>query len=417
LTGPPSDILAAYAMGRQYAVARWRTGPSLARPAADRSADDRSLHRLTARAAVLRQGRRNADHVIGMIETADGALAVISSTIQEMLPLVQRAGSGGYTAAQQAGMQAELDELVDRIDGVAGSVRFGGRNLLDGDGGTVMAALGEADRDPAVAISVRTADMTAEGLGLTGDGVEATAATLTADSAYNVASPSDTYLRGPKQGPPAELTITFHGSEGDKAVTLEIKKNKSLTDIVEMVNTDSQALVAGWDAAEAVEVGGQWGLKLTSYEAGQADAPTVAVAGDLNWQTKDPVQPSHFAGVAGTDEVGSGPLAVAAATTAQRLADAIAAVDGYRAELSATLRRLASAGSALELAEGVHRVHISSIADPEAAMELSQATASRIVSDANLALLLQADLSSRTALYLLGFPERQEQSGTFSMLV
>ncbi|MBU1740477.1 MAG: flagellin, partial [Proteobacteria bacterium] len=57
--------------------------------------------------AVLNQGIRNASDAISMIQTAEGALAVVDEKLTRMKELAEQAATGTYTTAQREIMDSE----------------------------------------------------------------------------------------------------------------------------------------------------------------------------------------------------------------------------------------------------------------------------------------------------------------------
>ena len=83
--------------------------------------------------AVLRQGIRNANDGISMLQTADGALSVIDEKLIRMKELAEQAATGTYTDAQRAIMDSEFQQMASEIDRIAKATDFNGIHLLNGD--------------------------------------------------------------------------------------------------------------------------------------------------------------------------------------------------------------------------------------------------------------------------------------------
>ena len=83
--------------------------------------------------AALRQGIRNAQDGISMIQTAEGALAVIDEKLIRMKELAEQAATGTYTDAQRMIIHSEFAAMASEIDRIATSTNFNGINLLDGN--------------------------------------------------------------------------------------------------------------------------------------------------------------------------------------------------------------------------------------------------------------------------------------------
>ena len=364
----------------------------------------------TARAG---QAGRNAVHGISMVQAADDALARMEADLDEALALAQQAAEGGQGEAELACMQTEFGSLLDGLDAIAASVDFDGTNLLTATSEVVL-SLARPSVDPSTEIRVRTQALSVEALGLTGAGSDPTYATLRASSGFGVDSVDDDYLRGPAAGDPGELTFTFGGSQGDKAVTIYILKKKSLTETVDMINSEMGVQVPGWSGAEAVQVDGKWVLKVSTYEAGESDAPTAAVSGSLDWYGADPVLPSHFIGQGGS--AGSEGVVLTASDTVGKLEDAIDEVAALRSDFAVAIQRLWFAGSAFESGTGSSLAAESRINGADITEATATATSRVMLSRGSTALLLQGNVTARAALQLLGLPAVDEPESVFFSL-
>ena len=101
--------------------------------AADDAAGLAVREQMRADIAVLRQGIRNANDGISMIQTADGALSVIDEKLIRMKELAEQAATGTYTNAQRAIMDSEFQQMASEIDRIANATDFNGIHLLNGD--------------------------------------------------------------------------------------------------------------------------------------------------------------------------------------------------------------------------------------------------------------------------------------------
>ena len=81
---------------------------------------------------VMQQGIRNASDGISMIQTAEGAMAVIDEKLTRMKELAEQAATGTYTTAQRQIMNSEYQAMAREIDRIANATYFNGTKLLDG---------------------------------------------------------------------------------------------------------------------------------------------------------------------------------------------------------------------------------------------------------------------------------------------
>ncbi len=116
--------------------------------------------------AVNRQGIRNANDAISMVQTFDAASGSINSNLRQMARLAMQAGTDTFSGEQQAAIEAEFNELAAEINRVAGNTRFNGNNLLGGEGTEISVSLGTGED-----ITVVSGDLGLDisGLDLAGD--------------------------------------------------------------------------------------------------------------------------------------------------------------------------------------------------------------------------------------------------------
>jgi len=100
--------------------------------AADDAAGLAIREMMRADIAVMQQGLRNAADAISLIQTADGALAVIDEKLIRMKELAEQAATGTYTTAQRDIINSEYQAMAREIDRIANSTNFNGVKLLDG---------------------------------------------------------------------------------------------------------------------------------------------------------------------------------------------------------------------------------------------------------------------------------------------
>ncbi|RKY90518.1 flagellin [candidate division KSB1 bacterium] len=120
--------------------------------------------------AVLRQGVRNANDGIAMIQTADGALSVIDEKLIRMKELAEQAATGTYTSAQRSIMDSEFQQMASEIERIAQATDFNGIHLLDGSqsatGVTIHFGTGNEQTEDYYAVGQSALDATPSTLGL-----------------------------------------------------------------------------------------------------------------------------------------------------------------------------------------------------------------------------------------------------------
>ena len=83
--------------------------------------------------ATLHQGARNANDAISLIQTADGALAVIDEKLIRMKELAEQAATGTYDSTQRLMIDSEFQQMASEINRIANATDFNGIHLLNGN--------------------------------------------------------------------------------------------------------------------------------------------------------------------------------------------------------------------------------------------------------------------------------------------
>ncbi len=148
--------------------------------AADDAAGLAVREMMRAESTSCRQGMRNANDAVSMIQTADGALSVIDEKLIRMKELAQQAATGTYDSSRRLLIDNEFQAMGAEIDRIARAADFNGIKLLDGslsgthDGsgltstGAVKIHFGPGNDSAEDYYYVRIGDCTLKGLGLDG---------------------------------------------------------------------------------------------------------------------------------------------------------------------------------------------------------------------------------------------------------
>ena len=83
--------------------------------------------------SAMKQGIRNAQDGISMIQTAEGALSVIDEKLIRMKELAEQAATGTYTNEQRLIIHSEFAAMAAEIDRIASATDFNGIKLLNGN--------------------------------------------------------------------------------------------------------------------------------------------------------------------------------------------------------------------------------------------------------------------------------------------
>ena len=98
--------------------------------------------RLNSDVVALQQASINASQGASMVQVADGGLARIGDVLQRMKALAAASLSGVPTDNERAFIDAEYQELINEINGIAATTRFNGDSLLDGTTGVTSFFVG-----------------------------------------------------------------------------------------------------------------------------------------------------------------------------------------------------------------------------------------------------------------------------------
>ncbi|MEB3237690.1 MAG: flagellin [Candidatus Sericytochromatia bacterium] len=85
---------------------------------------------------------QNSEDAINLLQTAEGALSETEAILQRMRELSVQAANDTLQDADREAIQAEIDQLVDEIDGIAGRTQYNSRGLLDGSITTLTFQIG-----------------------------------------------------------------------------------------------------------------------------------------------------------------------------------------------------------------------------------------------------------------------------------
>ena len=381
--------------------------------------------------AVLQQGSRNAQDGISMLQTMEGAMAVVDDNLIRMNELAEQAATGSYSAAQRDIMNSEFAEMAAEIERIAGATKFNNIAMLNTSTGSVSIHVGTTST-----IDVDKVDMTQSGLSIeTGDGQWAIE---TLDAGYDATATALDITDATGDG--YRLDITFQGEETIDVI-FDITGGASsdglftLQEVADAINEASYVPTQLYDAsgnslsyaaATLVETDdGDFKLKIAARStaattlaigvAADSDATTglaASVFGSITALSASIMDDSLFQssdteGVYATDSVGGAGaglniLTEAAAITA--LATVTAAIntkDAARATFGYKMNRLESTIAILDIQAENLMAAESRVSDVDVATEMALLTRTQVLSQAGIAMLAQANSMPQMALTLL----------------
>ena len=401
---------------------------------------------IRADVAVLKQGSRNAQDGISMLQTMEGAMGIMDENLVRMKELAEQAATGSYSSAQRAIMDAEFAEMAAEIERIAGATKFNNIAMLNEAAQTDGANDVKIHVGTTTTIDVEKHDMTKSGLNIdTGDGgwyVDTSTGTGTASSTASWT----TMIEGSAGTDKLSLTIQFTATDStasnESAFTVTFSAGQkgadnattnaqtySLANVAASINAQSMDL--GWDSSgndlrySAAEVqydstSSTYVLRLKSRDsnatgailtwASVEDANTVCsgyVSGGFVASGNDIMSSAAELSTvgmtnAGATQAGLNIKTIAAATTAlNTLETAINTKDEARAAFGYKMNRLESTVAILDIQAENLMTAESRISDADVATEMANMTSTQVLTQAGVAMLAQANQMPQMALTLL----------------
>ncbi len=117
---------------------------------------------LKAQIGGLKVAGRNAQDGISVVQTAEGSLNEVHSTLQRLRDLAVQAGNDSNNAESRTAIATEATQLVEELGRIADSTNFNGIQLLDGSAGTLNFQVGaDGDANNAISVDLTGADVNA----------------------------------------------------------------------------------------------------------------------------------------------------------------------------------------------------------------------------------------------------------------
>jgi flagellin len=382
--------------------------------------------------AVLQQGARNASDGISMMQTMEGAMAVIDDSLIRMSELAEQAATGSYSTAQRTIMNAEFAEMAAEIERIAGATKFNDISMLNSNTGSVSIHVGTTST-----IDVDKVDMTQSGLSIeTGDGQWAI---MTVDTGYAALTTTALNMASGAGSGNYIVDITFGAEEMIDAIFASNGGASSdgiftLQEVVDTINLASQNPGTMYDAdgnelfyaaASAVETdAGTYKLKIVARSTASTTltislSGNGATAGDVSgifgtvttdglmthagaFFEKQLTTGAWTSDTAGGAGAGLNILTEAAAITAlATITTAINTKDSARATFGYKMNRLESTIAILDIQSENLMAAESRVSDVDVATEMATLTRTQVLSQAGIAMLAQANAMPQMALTLL----------------
>ena len=139
---------------------------------------------MTSRILGLKQGARNGNDGISLIQTAESGMNQALSSIQRMRELAAQAATGTYGTSDLANLDVEFQALKDEIDRVAATTDFNGIALLAGGTVNIQVGSGNTANDR---LTITLSDLDTTALAIAANDVTSNANAQTALGALDTA--------------------------------------------------------------------------------------------------------------------------------------------------------------------------------------------------------------------------------------
>ncbi|PKN82179.1 MAG: flagellin [Chloroflexi bacterium HGW-Chloroflexi-9] len=357
----------------------------------NRAADDAAglaiSEKMRAQIGGLRQGQRNAQDGISMLQTAEGALSEVHSILQRVRELSVQAGNTTLSSTDRQAIGEEMVALRSELDNIASRTRFNGQQLLTGAMAvTLDAGASTADTVTAVAngatVSVSSIDVgNAEGSNTYT--ASAAGAVLTLSTTTSGFTRSETF------------TVQDMGANGTQAVTFdELGVTVNLSHDANAGNVTGATIAAAFDTTTVITTAASNAVFRVGAEVGDdislnfADMRASAL-GDANKLDTLIVNNNAVSTSAEAD------------TLLASVDTAIAQVSTFRAKLGAAQNQMGTAINSIAVAVENLTASESRIRDADIAQVSSELVSRQIMQQAGVAVLAQANSAPQAVLRLL----------------
>ncbi|MBE7119014.1 flagellin [Bacillus cereus] len=326
--------------------------------------------RMRARESGLGVAANNTQDGMSLIRTADSAMNSISNILLRMRDLANQSANGTNTEKNNAAMQKEFSQLKDQIKYITDNTQFNDQNLLDAGTNPKSIKIQTLDsKAPGTQIDIQIAGTSLTALGL--NNVQIGAEEVSPEDLANVAT-----------------AMTRLGTDA----TDDNERNFNVQVAQEAFNK-----IKGHFADPAVAEGIQ--VKFTEYAS--AIAKPGADDAAKNLAAKHIFDAYKAAETATTLPTAGTVGAVNAHTAIDKIDEALKNIADNRATLGATLNRLDFNVNNLKSQQSSMASAASQIEDADMAKEMSEMTKFKILNEAGISMLSQANQTPQMVSKLL----------------
>jgi flagellin len=339
---------------------------------------------IRADVAKFRQGGRNAQDAISMLQTSEGAMGVMDDILIRMSELAEQAATGSYSTEQRTIMDAEYSQLKAELSRIAENTAFNGIQLLNSTSSYAI-HIG----------STTTIDIQAQEAFNSNRGRSTSYARnfLSAGEITNAAG-GDSHFKF-KFGTGTQVNVDLSGYD-TTGISLDELVDEVNSQWQLSVSASTQVAFAHFDTSAS-----QWKLKIENPVA--SSAAFTAVTGASAIDVLDSAAADFSQTASGVAGAAVDLTTQAGAEAALALVDAaIASKDSYRAQLGYMMNRLEAAVDILEIQSENLLAAESRISDVDVAVEMAAMTRNQVLAQAGVSMLAQANSMPQMAMKLLG---------------
>ncbi|MGE3962130.1 MAG: flagellin [Dehalococcoidia bacterium] len=358
----------------------------------NRAADDAAglaiSEKMRAQIRGMRQGQRNAQDGISMLQTAEGALGEVHGILQRVRELAIQAGNTTLSASDRAAIGEEMLALRSEVDNISNRTRFNGQQLLTGAlAVTLNAGASSADTVTATAngatVSVASIDVSnaesSSTYSLTNAG-----AVLTASVTVSGYTRSETF------------TVQDMGANATQAITFEqLGVTLNLAHDANAGNVTGATIATAFNATNAVTTASSSAIFRVGAEVGDDVALSFQ---DMRSSALGSVGNKLDAIIADNSAVST---SAKADTIVTSIDEAIEQVSTFRAQLGAAQNQMETAVNSLAVSVENLSASESRIRDADIAQVSSELVAKQIMQQAGVSVLSQANTAPQAVLSLL----------------
>ncbi len=183
--------------------------------------------RFTTQIRGLTQAARNANDGISLAQTAEGALAEVTSNLQRIRELAVQSANSTNSASDRAALDQEVQQRLSEIERISSTTNFNSQKVLDGSFGTAQFQVG-ANVGETISVNLNTGVKASQigQIASTTSSVEVTQAALSGAGTIQVGSSAAKTVAASTAGTAAGQTV---GSAFSKAAAINAAGVSGLT--------------------------------------------------------------------------------------------------------------------------------------------------------------------------------------------